>query len=274
MKILNRIICLVCCFNLVAVTLLAQSLDDYNLTQDTAIKLITVDRLKSGACRKKDRVRYNVDEDVLDSNGNILIKKGTPAYGEVLNSRGAGAWGKRGALDVSVEYTTAVDGQKVNLTATKGKRGGGKPGLITAGVLLCPIILAIPLGFSRGSNVTIEPGTTFVAYIDDKLKINPHPLNNNQSINQISVMNKEQNQQLNLNGQIKLKNGNSISGKILSITNNYYVIETELGVLQLDKSKVESVNIVNDTNEDNNRDSNIQNMKQKLNDLRNRNNKE
>ena len=121
--------------------LFAQSLNDYNLTQDTAIKLITVDRLKSGACRKKDRVRYNVDEDVLDSNGNILIKKGTPAYGEVLNSRGAGAWGKRGALDVSVEYTTAVDGQKVKLTASKGKRGGGKPGLITAGVLLCQLFL-------------------------------------------------------------------------------------------------------------------------------------
>ena len=140
--------------------------------------------------------------------------------------------------------------------------------------MLCPIILAIPLGFSRGSNVTIEPGTTFVAYIDDKLKINPNPLNNNQSIKQVSNINKEQSQQLNLNGQIKLKNGNSVSGKILSITNDYYVIETELGVLQLDKSKVESVNIVNNTNEDNNRDSNIQNMKQKLNDLRNRKNKE
>lgn len=273
MKLFNKALVFLCCFNLIAVTLFAQSQNEYNLTQDTAIKLITVDRLKSGACRKKDRVRYNVDEDVLDSNGNILIKKGTPAYGEVLNSRGAGSWGRRGALDVSVEYTTAVDGQKVKLTASKGKRGGGKPGLVTAGVLLCPILVAIPLGFSRGSNVTIEPGTTFVAYIDDKLKINPQPLNNSQSINQVSVINNEQSQQLNLNGQIKLKTGNFVSGKILSITNEYYVIETDLGVLQLDKSKVESVNIVNNTNEDNSRDSNIQNMKQKLNDFRNRNNK-
>lgn len=140
--------------------------------------------------------------------------------------------------------------------------------------MLCPIILAIPLGFSRGSNVTIEPGTTFVAYIDDKLKINPNPLNSNQSINQVSNINKEQSQQLNLNGQIKLKNGNSISGKILSITNDYYTVETDLGILQLDKSKVESVNIVNNINEENNGNSNIQNMKQKLNELKKRNNKE
>ena len=231
----NKIICLVCCFNLVAVTLFAQSLNDYNLTQDTAIKLITVDRLKSGANRKNDRVRYNVDEDVLDKDGNVLIRKGTPAYGVVLNSRGAGGWGRRGALDVSVEYTTAVDGQKVNLTATKGKRGGGKKGLVTAGVLLCPILVAIPLAFSRGSNVTIEPGTSFVAYVDDMLKIKPQNITNKQFSDPIEIVSPVTNQQFNLNAEIKLKTGNNIFGKIKSITNDYYVIETELGVLQLDK---------------------------------------
>lgn len=268
MKNIRKLICLICCFSLITTWLPAQNID-FNLTQDTTVKLITVDRLKSGAVHKNDRVRYSIDEYVLDANVNILIKRGTPAFGTVLNSRSAGGWGRRGSLDVSVEYTTAVDGQKVNLTATKGKRGGGKSGLVTAGVLLCPLLIGIPLAFSRGSNVTIEPGTTFVAYVDDNLKVVPQN-QNNYSNNIVS-----QQPNLNLNSEIKLKSGETITGKLQSFDNNYYAIQTNLGVLQINASNVASVNLVpepnnttitptNSNNEATSRIQQIQDLKQKL----------
>lgn len=274
---LNRIIAISCCFALMTGSLLEAALNTTpNITQETTVKLITVDRLRSGTDKKGDRVKYIVDEDVLDEAGHILIKKGTAAFGKVLNSRGAGSWGRRGALDVSVEYTTAVDGQKIGLSATKGKRGGGDKGLVTAGVLLCPLLFAIPIGMSRGSNVTIEPGTTFVAYADDSVYVNYAATTGNIAANTQSTMvapivtNTDTS---NIpTSKITLTTGQTIEGKILNMAGNNCTVQTDFGILQLETSKISNMAIVSEPkatlmpvdDEDAARDERLKNLKNRL----------
>ena len=249
-----------------------------NITQETTVKLITVDRLRSGTDKKGDRVKYIVDEDVLDEAGHVLIKKGTAAFGKVLNSRGAGSWGRRGALDVSVEYTTAVDGQKIGLTATKGKRGGGDKGLVTAGVLLCPLLFAIPIGMSRGSNVTIEPGTAFVAYADDSVFVNynasPAANTTNSTVSQVSAPIAINTDTSNIpTSKITLTTGQTIEGKIINMAGTSCTVQTDFGILQLETSKIANMAIMSESkatlmpvdDEDEARDERLKNLKNRLN---------
>lgn len=52
---------------------------EFNLTPEVSMKLILLDKLRSGDCRKNERVNYKVDEDVCVKNGTVLIKRGAPA---------------------------------------------------------------------------------------------------------------------------------------------------------------------------------------------------
>lgn len=275
-KVLNRIISLCCCFSLLAGSMLsAQTVP--NITQETTVKLITVDRLRSGTDKKGDRVKFIVDEDVVDDAGHVLIKKGTAAFGKVLNSRGAGSWGRRGALDVSVEYTTAVDGQKIGLTATKGKRGGGDKGLVTAGVLLCPLLLAIPIGMSRGSNVTIEPGTTFVAYADDSVFVNYNAIPGeniaNSNVSQVTAPMAVNTDTSNIPiSIITLTTGQTIEGKVINMSGSNCTVQTDFGILQLETGKIANMAIMPESSatlmavedEDAARNERMKNLKNKI----------
>ncbi|NCB39937.1 MAG: hypothetical protein EOM80_14320 [Erysipelotrichia bacterium] len=203
---------------------------EFNLTPETAIKLILLDKMRSGDSKKNEQVNYKVDEDVLDQNNNILIRKGTPAYGTVLNSRRSGMLGRRGSLDISVEYTNAVDGQRVNLRANKERRGGGSKGLITAGALL----VAWPLAFCKGSNVTIEAGTAMVAYVNDNLNIKT--AQTDQSNNGIQVL--DASEEASRQKVIITQSGDRISGQIQTMQNGVYTIKTLMGMLNIKETEI------------------------------------
>lgn len=230
------IIVFLCTFVLTIFPASARDLKDSNLTPEITLKLILVDKLRSGDSKRNDRVNYKVDEDIADQQGNILIKKGTPAYGTVINSRRNGMWGKRGALDVSVEYTTAIDGQRVPLRASKEKRGGGSQSLMTAGAIL----VAWPLAFCKGSNVSIEPGTTFVAYVDENLLVDSSrdnkslDMNRSNGITEISGPEKS----------IVMINGDRLSGQILGLQNGVYSIKTRMGTLSIRENEIKTIESV------------------------------
>lgn len=212
---------------------------EFNMNPEISVKLLLLEKQRSGDSKKNSRVNYKVDEDVVDKDGKVMIKKGTSAYGSVLNSRRAGMLGRRGSLDISVDYTTAVDGQKITLRASKEKRGGGSRGLITAGALL----VAWPLLFCKGSNVSIDAGTTFVAYVNDSLNINtgnssapPDDSNNDSETTSAAKL-------------ITLKNGDRISGNIISLNNGNYSIKTSLGNLNVAEKEIANIQTIEDKSE-------------------------
>lgn len=207
------------------------SANEFNLNPEISVKLILLEKQRSGDSKRYSRVNYKVDEDVTDKNGNILIRKGTPAYGTVLSSRRSGMLGRRGILDISVDYTTAVDGQKVNLRANKARSGSGNKGLITAGALL----VAWPLAFCKGSNVSIDAGTTFVAYVNDSLNVKT-ATEENSAIETTTEKNSDPVSQI-----ITLKNGDRISGNVTGLNSGIYSIKTSLGSLKIAEKDISGI---------------------------------
>lgn len=203
---------------------------EFNLNPDVSVKLILLEKQRSGDSKRHSRINYKVDEDVTDKNGIILIRKGTPAYGTVLNSRRAGMLGRRGSLDISVDYTTAVDGQKVNLRSSKEKLGSGNKGLITAGALL----VAWPLAFCKGSNVTIDAGTTFVAYVNDSIEVKTQE-------NSRTMTNDATDQTAIADKIIVMKNGDRVTGSIVSMNDGIYKIRNTLGELNIAEKEIENI---------------------------------
>jgi len=121
------------------------------LSPDVMVRLVTLDRIKSGTSRKGDRIDLSVDEDVRDSRGSVFIRKGTPAYGTVVASKGAKSFGRSGKLEITIDHTNAADGRQVRLRATEKRSGKGKGGTAAAVSLLA----FLPAGFWI---VTVQAG--------------------------------------------------------------------------------------------------------------------
>jgi hypothetical protein len=203
------------------------------LTPQTEVRLHVVDRLQSGLSRAGDRVNFRVDADVQDAEGHVLIRGGTPAYGTVTESKGKGSWGKRGHLNLSIDYTTAVDGQRVPLRGQNG--GSGRKG---GGAAWTTALLVAPVAgfFMKGGNVTLEPGTPLLAFVDSTLTIGAAPAGSaapgpGMAVSMATGPAKS----------VLLKNGDKITGSVESLANGVYTIVTSLGTLKIAASDIRAI---------------------------------
>jgi hypothetical protein len=213
------------------------------LNPQTEVRLHVVDRLQSGVSRAGDRINFRVDADVQDAAGNVLIRGGTPAYGTITQSKGSGAWGRRGHLDMSIDYTTAVDGQRVPLrgqNVTSGRKGG------TTAWATAMVVAPVAGFFMKGGNVTIEAGTPLLAFVDSTLQVGaaPRPMGGSMGLGTMpspamaSVP----------SGPAKsvvLRNGDKITGSVEAMANGVYTIATSMGRLQIAASDIKEIRDLN-----------------------------
>ena len=79
--------------------------------------------IESGADAVGTSVLFLAKADVVDAAGNVVVAKGAVAYGKVVVSHGARGPGSLRAglvaLSISIDDTTALDGQKVKLSAVR-----------------------------------------------------------------------------------------------------------------------------------------------------------
>jgi len=144
-----------------------------NVTQEalsipdgTEIPIITTEEISSKTATEGDALTFKVEEDVV-INGSIVIPRGALVKASVASSKKSGRMGKAGTLNVRVESTTTVDGQKIRLRASKGNEGDDKTGTTVA-----LVVLFGPLGFlKRGKEAKIKEGTRIKAYTDEEKKI-------------------------------------------------------------------------------------------------------
>ncbi len=105
-------------------------------------------------------VHFSVVNDVKDSQGNILIKSGTPVTAQISFTRSKGLVGRSGEVTVSDFHTTAVDGTYVPLSASVTAKPDDNMVLsIVLSVLICPLFLLM-----KGDDAQVLAGTTKTAY--------------------------------------------------------------------------------------------------------------
>lgn len=83
-----------------------------------------------------------VDANIVDANGNILVKRGTPVQ-LTLDTQRARGLGKAGSININCLSTTAVDGQQIFLLGGMTAMGDDREGLaiglgIGAGIVVFP----------------------------------------------------------------------------------------------------------------------------------------
>jgi hypothetical protein len=198
------------------------------LARGTTVRVRIESRLKSGAARRGDRVDFTVAEDVVDPDGRVLIRKGAAAEGTVEKSRGAGFIGRQGRLAFSIDFTTAVDGQRVALAATEARSGKDhKAGSIAAAVVFAPAAL-----FITGKNVTIEPGTEFVAAVAETARVGSRRrVDDDDESHQVAVPQRT----------VVLLNGDQITGQVTRLKDGTCRVTTTYGTQAIPASEVARV---------------------------------
>ena len=97
----------------------------------------------------------------------VVIAKGAFVRASVAEVKRAGHFGHAGNLSLKVESTTAVDGQRVPLRASKSATGDSHTGATVA-----LTVLFGPLGLLKHGNDVIYPaGTKLTVYTDQALTI-------------------------------------------------------------------------------------------------------
>ena len=128
------------------------------VSEGTPINVVTAQEITSKAAKPNDPVNFTVNEDLV-INGQVVVRKGTPALGSVINAEKGGYLGKSGKLGVQVESTQTVDGQPLKLRAAKGKEGKDKTNSTMVLSMVVPFFL-----LKKGGDASIAPGTAVTVY--------------------------------------------------------------------------------------------------------------
>jgi len=202
------------------------------LAEGTEIQFKLKEELASGRSKVGDEVRAEVARDVKGPNGELLIARGAPARGRVTESRGARTFGGRGRLDFTIETVKAVDGTDVRLRGSqtnKGRSGSTASVAVIAFVSVAGFLI-------RGKNVVLREGTEFRAFVDEDVNVRP-----NGASSGTSVASETKAKPGTKTSVFKLKSGDVIKGKIISLNDGVYRVETAVGVVSIDEENVISV---------------------------------
>jgi hypothetical protein len=113
-----------------------------------------------------EKIPFDVVEDVT-VNGIVVIAKGTQALGTMNEHEGKKWAGRGGKLDVHLDYVRLADGERDDLSAVAGGKGGGHTGAMVGAMVATSIFT---LGGSalflmiHGKDITIPSGTEITAY--------------------------------------------------------------------------------------------------------------
>lgn len=126
------------------------------LADGTPVKLEIQEQLKGNKVELGQEVHYLVNEEVRDGTGRVLIAKGAPAVGTVLNCKKAKSFGKSSELTFSADWVQATDGSRIPLNFRFVKQARNK-GLIRFNSFFNP--------FSKGGDAKVKKGTLFTALV-------------------------------------------------------------------------------------------------------------
>src|ERR1044071_2451733 len=136
--------------------------DEIAVTEGTPINVAVAKEVTSKEAKPNDPVEFTVVEDLV-INGQVIVRKGTPATGSVINAEKRGYMGKSGKLAVQVESTTTSDGQRLKLRAAKGREGDDKTTSTFVLSMISPAFL-----FRKGSEAKITTGTVVTVYVAEE----------------------------------------------------------------------------------------------------------
>lgn len=132
------------------------------ITNDTLIKIKSVDKISTKVNKQGDKVHFTVADDLIRGHQTI-IQKNSDVIGTITKLNRAGAWDYNGNIVVTFSEIVAKDGRAIPVEGTL-KVSGKKPNIFVQYALMGV--------FVKGKQVTIEPGTeAFLKIKEDMINI-------------------------------------------------------------------------------------------------------
>jgi len=141
------------------------------LFEGTVVRIRLMETLDSRISKEGDMINFEASEDVI-VDGITVIKKGASAKGMVLSMKPSGIGGKKGELNISIDYVSAINGKNVRLKYSANSGGNSRTGGAVAGALLInPLLILV-----KGKNITLEKDKEFSVYVDKDYEFNAKDL--------------------------------------------------------------------------------------------------
>ncbi|WP_242138426.1 MULTISPECIES: hypothetical protein [unclassified Sphingomonas] len=135
----------------------------------TALHLKTRTELNTKDNQAGDRFYLEVAEPVV-YRGQVVVPAGSLAVGEVMRSEKNGYFGKRGQLDVRLNYVQTPSGP-VRLSGRAARKGLDQALLAIGG----GVVVAWPMLFIHGTSGRLPADTPVVAYLADDMRFTLQP---------------------------------------------------------------------------------------------------
>ena len=135
----------------------------------TPIQLTTRTELNTKESHAGDRFYLEVAEPLM-YRGQVVVPVGSIAVGEVMRSERNGYFGKRGQIEIRINYVETPSGP-VRLSGRSGRQGTGQGLLAIGGALF----ISWPMMFIHGTSGRVPAETPITAYLADELRFNPQP---------------------------------------------------------------------------------------------------
>lgn len=105
-------------------------------------------------------IKFSVMENVIDSNGNLVISAGTPVYAQITEIQGKKRIGKSGVIRISNFVVNSTTGTEIPLTGSLESIPANKRvKSIVLSSAICPLFLLM-----HGADAIIPVGTSTVVF--------------------------------------------------------------------------------------------------------------
>lgn len=159
---------------LLAAQALAQAPGTITLDDGTPVRLRTTNSISSADAHVDDRVDFEVVDDIKVGDV-VVVRRGTTAIGTVTEAQSKRRMGRGGKLNVNIDFTKTVTGEKASLRGVKDVQGGGHTGAMTGAMVGTAIVFwpAAPFFlFMHGKDITVPKGHEFNVYSSGAVTLN------------------------------------------------------------------------------------------------------
>jgi hypothetical protein len=170
-------VALVC--SLIAQSVLAQDMG-HRLPDGTKVPLRLMETISSGTAKDGDAVNFTVVEDIM-TDGEVVIKQGTPVRGVIVQAQGKRRMGRAGKLSYTVTETKSVDRQTIRLRATQQKSGDSHATSVAVTTTAVAVFVPVAAPFfllRKGKDIVVAEGTRVDAFVDGEhllASVSPQP---------------------------------------------------------------------------------------------------
>jgi len=142
------------------------------LEDGTPVRLRISRNLSSADASTGETVDFEVLEEIKVGD-QIVIPKGSTAWGTVTDAEKKRRMGRAGKLNVNLDAVRLAEGEKVALRGIKQMNGGGHVGAMTTGIVLTSLVVwPAPLFLlMHGKDTTIPKGTEITAYTNGNMTL-------------------------------------------------------------------------------------------------------